>query len=505
MTPLRFKNIVFSLFLMLATVTLPCAQAANPGDVKTLIAAKKAIRENPDSVKAHRAYQSAMNRDGWKAQMIEEYAQRLKENQSPQNLYLLARLKDEKEQEPLFRQLIEKYPDFSWGYFGMAGVLQDQGQSQEANRLYEKTIVLDPKNTDAYYNLAYFYDRQKQYEEADRTILRGLQEVPGDAELLACHGALLRMLGKFQEALSAFEKSLESDPENAFALRELSVLHTDAKRHDDAAQVRRKYLDLWPDKAMEWARLAQNLLELYDRSPSWELLEQSEDAWQKAVEIAPKNVDAYATLTDYYTDRKWWVHGLWFNKRGYETADEASESHKGFAHNREWIPANQMGISDFRIEAVMPAELATQAQPEAAALHNQALTLMRQKDYRGAREALKQAASLDPADPAIRYHTRLMRLFDEAVVEGTVSELKDLAQAVKAGAGINLDTFEVFVEPFQRYLKRDPTSWKIFEAYGDIFAASPNPAYLKNAIPYYQKAIELGGDPETLKSKINSL
>ena len=437
--------------------------------------------------------------------MIEEYTRRFKENQTPQNLYLLARLKDTEEQEPLFRQLIQEHPDFFWGYFGLAGVLQERSQYQEADQLYEKAIVLDPKNTNAYYSLAFSFDQQEQYQEADRMILRGLEEVPNDAELLAAHGAFLRLLEKPDEALAALEKALASDPENSWALRQLSILHTDAKRHEDAVKIRRKYLELWPDKAMEWAYLAQNLLELYDRSPSWELLEESEASWQKTVEIKPENVNVYGTLTDYYTDRKWWVHGLWFNKRGYETADRDSESRKGFAHNREWIPANQMGISDFRIETVMPTELATQARPEAAALHNQALTLMKQKDYRGAREALKQAASLDPADPAIRYHTRLMRLFDEAVVEGTVSELKDLAQAVKAGAGINLDTFEVFVEPFQRYLKRDPTSWKIFEAYGDIFAASPNPAYLKNAIPYYQKAIELGGDPETLKSKINSL
>ena len=333
MTRLRFKNIVLPVFIMLAMAILPSVQAASPGNVKALIAAKKAIQENPDSVTAHRTYQDAMNRDGWKTQMIEEYTRRFKENQTPQNLYLLARLKDTEEQEPLFRQLIQEHPDFFWGYFGLAGVLQERSQYQEADQLYEKAIVLDPKNTNAYYSLAFSFDQQEQYQEADRMILRGLEEVPNDAELLAAHGAFLRLLEKPDEALAALEKALASDPENSWALRQLSILHTDAKRHEDAVKIRRKYLELWPDKAMEWAYLAQNLLELYDRSPSWELLEESEAAWQKAVEIKPENVNVYGTLTDYYTDRKWWVHGLWFNKRGYETADRDSESHKSFPHH----------------------------------------------------------------------------------------------------------------------------------------------------------------------------
>jgi hypothetical protein len=115
---------------------------------------------------------------------------------------------------------------------------------------------------------------------------------------------------------------------------------------------------------------------------------------------------------------------------------------------------------------------------------------------------LKEAGKLAPKNLAIQYHIILMEMFDEAVVGGTVKQLQDIAAGVKAEVGINLDTFDVFVVPFERYLDRDPTSPEIYEAYGDIFTASPNPYYWKSAIPHYKKAIRLGGNMRRLLEKV---
>lgn len=134
-----------------------------------------------------------------------------------------------------------------------------------------------------------------------------------------------------------------------------------------------------------------------------------------------------------------------------------------------------------------------------------AVSYMLQKDYKAARQALKKAKELAPDDLSIRYHVHLMHIFDQAVVEETVKQLREIAAGVKAGAGINLDTFEVLVLPFERYLDRDPASPEIYEAFGDIFTASPNSAYWKSAIKYYQKAIELGGVKERLLLKVEKI
>ena len=134
-----------------------------------------------------------------------------------------------------------------------------------------------------------------------------------------------------------------------------------------------------------------------------------------------------------------------------------------------------------------------------------AVSYMLQKDYKAARQALEKAKELAPDDLSIRYHAHLMHIFDQAVVGGTVKQLREIAAGVKAGAGINLDTFEVLVLPFERYLDRDPASSEIYEAFGDIFTASPNSAYWKSAIKYYQKAIELGGNFDRLTEKIGEM
>ncbi|MFQ5687172.1 MAG: hypothetical protein ACE5GV_10970, partial [Candidatus Scalindua sp.] len=129
-----------------------------------------------------------------------------------------------------------------------------------------------------------------------------------------------------------------------------------------------------------------------------------------------------------------------------------------------------------------------------------AVPQMRTKEYGSARENLKLASELDPDNEGIKFNKNLMLIFDEAVVGGTVRQLHALRDNELDGYGTNLDRFEVFVSPFERYFERDPTSQEIYEAYGDIFAASE--IYKSSAVSYYKKAIELGGDMDRLFEKI---
>lgn len=486
-------------------VLTPLAGAGDVHQVKKVIAAKNAVAEHPDSVQAHREYQSAMIEEGWKAQILEEYAGRLKQARTPGNLYLWARLQEGEEEAPAFETLVKEFPDFSWGYFGLATVEEKQGDVGEAIRLSERALELDPLNVLVYQNLASYHEAHGDIEKSLQTIERGLQSLPDDPGLLAYRGAYLRLLKRYEEARPDLEKVLEQQPDDRVALWNLLFLFTETKDAEAALAIGERYLALWPQGRQAWVKMALNHLALYDRRHDIEHLLAAEEACEQAIQTDPTDLDAYYALYNYFTDRDWWVHGLYYNNKARQLTDRSASVYEGLEHNFAWIPSAKMGTSSFRIEAVEPASPEAGASAPGREHLVQAIAAMREKNYRQARLSLKQAVELAPDDPVVRYHQTLMRMFDEAVVGGALEQLHQYRDAVKAGAGINLDTFEVFVEPFERYLQRDPTSPEIYEAFGDIFDADPGGAYRTSALPYYEKALELGGDQARLSEKIQAI
>ena len=53
-----------------------------------------------------------------------------------------------------------------------------------------------------------------------------------------------------------------------------------------------------------------------------------------------------------------------------------------------------------------------------------------------------------------------------------------------------------------KYLRRDPSSPLLLEAYGDIFQADVNKHNTLKALPFYQAALAFGGNAEQLTAKI---
>jgi len=516
------------------------ADAVDLGHVKELIKVKSELKKHPGSVELHRRYQDLMIEDGWEEQIVTQYTMRRKKEGTPQNIYLLLRLKKEQKKAD-YKKLIEDFPDFSWGYFGLASMENESGNTERAKRLYEKVLALDGRNVPAYQLLASMYYKAGDPAKAIAVIKRGIKIMPESPGLLAYHGYYLGRLKRYPQALEVLNSALKIEPENELALRQLGFVLTNLGRDEDAAKAHRQYLSLWPSFGAIWANLCRNLLALYDKNHDLETLNESEKAWLKAIEVSPKDADVYAFLIDFFNDRNWWVHGLWFNNKALAFVSPKSGYYSGLMHNRDWIPAKKMGTSVYMIEAVRPLKhtgredglsasaidhynkgvlsipndlkksvtelkAAIAIEPGWAEAHGAlAVGYMMQKNYRDARKAIKTALELKPDDIAIQFNARLMKMFDEAVVQGTVKQLQEIAQGVKAGAGINLDSFEVFASPFERYLDRDPTSPEIYEAYGDIFAASPESSYWSSAIRYYRKAIELGGNKEKLSAKIGKL
>jgi tetratricopeptide (TPR) repeat protein len=300
-----------TLLLIMFIVVLP-VYAADLGNVKALTKARQAVKENPDSIRAHRTYQDLMIGDGWRDQMKVEYTKRLEEKgKSPENLYLLIRLgEDKEEKERDYQGLIETYPGFPWGYYGAAYLEWEMGNQDEALMLYEMIIELDPTMGDAYEWIAYIHETQGDKSKSNQVIEEGLKILPDDLGLLSYRAIYQRLLGNQDEAFIVINQILQKDPEHQEGLRQLGWLYTQQGKHEDAIVPRKKILSLWPENWETVIELSKNYFALYDQTKDLKMLWAAEEFVRQTLDSEGKNVDSYHNLVDFFSKRGWAVHQL---------------------------------------------------------------------------------------------------------------------------------------------------------------------------------------------------
>lgn len=196
--------------------------------------------------------------------------------------------------------------DVAWFQKGVTLSALDPTHADEAISCYDKTIELNPKFAEAYFNKGkLLYIEKKDYEKALATLDKGL-EIDNKQPCGWCdRGVVLNRLGRNEEALESFKKTLELGPpkkcyqafENmAIVLRNLErqkeaiemldeiakepkvldefrphslntyayLLYENTKRYEEGAEMARKAVNVEPQNAEFWDTLACNLQALGD-------------------------------------------------------------------------------------------------------------------------------------------------------------------------------------------------------------------------------------------------
>ena len=122
------------------------------------------LKENPNDIETHRAYQNLMRELGRKEKVQKEYSAKLQaEPQNPLYHYLYGRLLDGKELEDAFKKAIEletKSPNQElrfWIYFGMGQFYKDTKKYKEALQNLETAQKLKPDFLDVQHQIALVY------------------------------------------------------------------------------------------------------------------------------------------------------------------------------------------------------------------------------------------------------------------------------------------------------------------------------------------------------------
>jgi tetratricopeptide (TPR) repeat protein len=120
------------------------------------------------------------------------------------------------------RALLEKFPEFAFGWKLLGGVLQSQGK--DALTTFKKVTELTPADPEAHYNLGVVLKGAGRLEEAAASYRKAIALKPGYVQAHTDLGITLHKSGQLDEASACFRNALEIDPECIKALLGASYL-----------------------------------------------------------------------------------------------------------------------------------------------------------------------------------------------------------------------------------------------------------------------------------------
>jgi tetratricopeptide (TPR) repeat protein len=125
------------------------------------------------------------------------------------------------------------------GYYTEARQLHLNDKYAESITLYEKALELDPEFAMAYRGLAVAYNNEGNWKKYEENIHRAFEHVDkiSDRERYAIEGEYYRLQeATFGEAIQAYEKLLENEPENDLAHYYLGNMSRMLERYDETVK-----------------------------------------------------------------------------------------------------------------------------------------------------------------------------------------------------------------------------------------------------------------------------
>ncbi|MDO8519374.1 MAG: tetratricopeptide repeat protein [Deltaproteobacteria bacterium] len=192
----------------------------------------------------------------------------------------------------LFSAALEKEPENSEWNFGLAMVKRLEKDYTAAATLLQKTIQLDPGDTQAKYELAdlYTFDMKTNPEEAAALFAEKLEKEPGNPDAENGLAAAYLNQGKSDEAVAIWDKMVEAEPENSIFwsnLCEARLAGGDVAGGKSGCQ---KAIETDPSNSEAYYLMAKTSIEAGDSGEAQKLIGQ-------ALSIEPENT-SYQQLAE---------------------------------------------------------------------------------------------------------------------------------------------------------------------------------------------------------------
>jgi tetratricopeptide (TPR) repeat protein len=142
--------------------------------------------------------------------------------------------------------LIALYPSEKEAYHIRGMIHEVDKEYDEALEMYRAAVEMDTGYPLAVMSLGYLYSTIGEQEKAIKYMQMYIRLVPEAADPRASYGDLLVRVGRYDEALEQYEKSLELNPDYWYAIQEMGKVHMVLGRLRKAEEHFRASSDLLP-------------------------------------------------------------------------------------------------------------------------------------------------------------------------------------------------------------------------------------------------------------------
>ena len=129
-------------------------------------------------------------------------------------------------------EVLEQFPNDKFLAWMGAVWVENQQQITRAIPLFERVVRLNPDFAPPLNELAYCYARTRNFEKAFAAMQRYIALLPNESNPQDSYAEILRMAGKFDEALVHYRASLKIDP--GFVFSQLGIADTYSLKGDEA-------------------------------------------------------------------------------------------------------------------------------------------------------------------------------------------------------------------------------------------------------------------------------
>ncbi len=197
--------------------------------------------------------------------------------------------------EAELRARLQKAPEAVALHNGLAEAFLAQGRLDPAEEAARRALKLEEKNVPAMVNLATVYARKKRYELA-RMVLENARQIDDrDATIWNRLGFVQLSLGDRIQAMECFRTAAALRPDYPEAHANYGALLADAEDFGNAASELELAVRHAPRNAAAWMNLGNAYRGLKE-------FDKAEDAYQRALQLDPKLVDASYDLAILYLD-----------------------------------------------------------------------------------------------------------------------------------------------------------------------------------------------------------
>ncbi|MEO8052832.1 MAG: tetratricopeptide repeat protein, partial [Acidobacteriota bacterium] len=173
---------------------------------------------------------------------------------------------DVKGAEYAFRRVTEAEPGYADGWLNAGRALIQEGETEAARPFVEKALALKPDLARGHFFLAMIQKAAGDYDGALRSLSMTVSQYPRDRVAQNQIGRVLFLERRFEEAIAAFGKTLDVDPEDVQAHYNLMLCYKGLNQTDQAEREQRLFLRFKADEASQTLTAKPRLLNPEDNN-----------------------------------------------------------------------------------------------------------------------------------------------------------------------------------------------------------------------------------------------